>query len=363
MSRFKIFNIVGARPQFIKMAVVSRALKDYPELEEVVVHSGQHFDENMSQVFFDELGIPEPQHNLTIRGTGDNRVLESIEQASGQLMDKHKPDLVLVYGDTYTTLAAARAAFKRKIALAHVEAGLRSFNGEMPEEFNRVETDKLANYLFAPTALAIENLKKEGLDNLGSRVHLVGDVMFDAVKHYANSAVKSKDVPRLNEPYLLVTLHRAENTDNKDVLAFWVDALNRLSKLYTLVFPLHPRTANRMKSFGLRFDFPTHPPQSYLRMLALIQHSQLVITDSGGLQKEAFFLKKPCVTLRNETEWIELVKGGYNRLVGTEEYALQKAVEESLCAGGTFTENYYGDGRAGEKIARVLRDSLFSRLR
>lgn len=358
MARKKLLNIVGARPQFVKMAVLSRALKSCPDLEEVVVHSGQHFDENMSQVFFDELDIPQPAFNLGIRGTGDNRVIESIERSAGTLMDEQKPDVVVVYGDTYTTLAAARAASHRGIILAHVESGLRSFNTGMPEEYNRVETDRLADFLFAPTTRAVENLEREGLNSPDGRVRLVGDVMYDAVKHYAKQADQESFSSVSDAPFLLVTLHRAENTDSKDVLAFWVEALNRLSEKYRLILPLHPRTANRLKSFGLRFVFPTHPPQSYLRMLSLIQQSQLVITDSGGLQKEAYFLKKQCVTLRNETEWTELVDGGYNRLVKISENSVERAVEEALNAQGTFSERYYGDGTAGEKIARILRQAL-----
>jgi len=356
MSRIKIFNIVGARPQFVKMAVVSRALKAFPEIEEVVVHSGQHFDENMSQVFFDELDIPQPHFNLGIAGTGTDDVVHEIEMALRALILREKPDWVLIYGDTYTTKAAALAARYCNVKLAHVEAGLRSFNELMPEEGNRIVADQLSDVLFAPTAWAVANLEQEGLHLPAGRIQQVGDVMYDAVWYYAPIARERIDLDNLipSDPFLLVTLHRAENTDNPEILGQWVAELNQLADRFNIVMPLHPRTVNRLKSFGLRLVFPAHPPQSYLHMLALLQQCTLVVTDSGGLQKEAFFLKKPCITLRNETEWTELVDAGYNRLVRPGVGALAPAVSAALKSTGSFSETFYGDGTAGNRIAQFL---------
>lgn len=353
MARVKIVNVVGARPQFVKMAVVSRALKSFDEVDEVIIHSGQHYDDAMSQVFFDELHIPKPDYNLGIAGTGGAEVVEQMQRKLETILQSENPHWVVVYGDTYTTLAAARAAKSCGIRLAHVEAGLRSFNDAMPEEFNRVQTDRISDLLFAPTAQAVVHLKNEQLDRT-AHISQVGDVMFDAARYYAQDLDGSEvDIP-VDAPFLLCTIHRAENTDDEGKLRSLAETLNRLSEKYSIVLPLHPRTEKRLKSFGLRFVFPTHPPQSYRSMLALLQKCALVLTDSGGLQKEAFFMKRFCLTLRSETEWTELVHAGYNKIVGTDSEAIINGVAEMIAKTGSFSEKFYGEGNAGDLIAAAL---------
>lgn len=356
MSRLKILNVAGARPQFIKMAVVSRALAQFPEIEEIIVHSGQHSQLEMSQVFFDELQIPTPHYNLGISGTGKDDVVDRMQTAFAALIKRVQPDWVLVYGDTYTTRAAAQAAHHANVKLAHVEAGLRSFNPEMPEEFNRIVADRLSSVLFAPTQRAVDQLWDEGLGGSPGKLKLVGDVMYDAVKQYKEQAQRIGDFPSdvLPGQFLLCTIHRAETTDNPEKLAAVVAALNRLSEKYKIVLPLHPRTEKRMKTSGLRFVFPAHPPQGYLPMLHLLHNCSLVLTDSGGLQKEAYFSHKFCVTLRNETEWTELIDSGYNTLTGADENEIVESVAKMLSKKGRFDEQFYGDGTAALKIARFF---------
>lgn len=357
MPGIKILNVVGARPQFVKMSVVSRALKAHAGIDEIIVHTGQHSDQLMSQVFFDEMQIPAPDYHLGIRGTGTSDVVDEMRSALADLFDRESPDWIVAYGDTYSTRAAAEAAHNLDAPLAHVEAGLRSFNEEMPEEINRIIADQFSRVLFAPTEQAVRQLEFEGLNREGRQIMQVGDVMLDAVNFYSKqqSVVRNPEID-LQEGYLLCTLHRAESTDNQETLTELVDGLNKLSEKYQLVLPLHPRTEKRMKSFGLRFAFPTHPPQGYLSMLHLLRHCNLVITDSGGLQKEAFYCQKFCVTMRNETEWTELVDAGYNQLAGTDSESLVTSVEEMLDKTGKFEETFYGDGTAGEQIAAYLAD-------
>lgn len=352
MQKLKILNVVGARPQFVKMAVVSSAIRKQAQLEEVIVHSGQHSDAAMSQVFFDELSIPAPKYHLGISGTGTDSVVVEMESRFAEVIEKEQPDWVLVYGDTYTTRAAAQAAHHKRAKLAHVEAGLRSFNPEMPEELNRVIADRLSAALFAPTQRAVDQLWEEGLAQPQGRILLTGDVMKDAAAFFAPAPQAALQIPGVpDDPFLLCTVHRAEATDNPVKLMSIVSGLNRLAEKYPVVFPLHPRTAKRIQEFGLKLNFPALPPQGYRNMLGLIQRSQLVITDSGGLQKEAFFMRRFCVTLRNETEWRELTESGYNLLVGADEEKLIKGVEQMIQQKGTFDEPLYGDGKAAEKIA------------
>lgn len=352
MASLKIFNVVGARPQFVKMAMVSRALRKHRELQEVIIHSGQHADAAMSQVFFDELDIPFPDHNLGISGTGSSDVVAQMESGLTALIEEEKPDWVLVYGDTYTTRAAAQAAHHSNIPIAHVEAGLRSFNPEMPEELNRIVADRLSTALFAPSQRAVDQLWEEGLSSPEGRIMLVGDVMKDAADYYSPRIEEDFQLENLpTMPFLLCTVHRAETTDDREKLAAVVNALNQLSQRYSIVLPLHPRTEKRIKSYGLGFVFPTHPPQGYPAMLHLLKKASLVVTDSGGLQKEAYFMHRFCVTLRNETEWTELVDSDYNLLVGTDEEKIIEGVETMLQKSGNFDQPFYGDGNAAEKIA------------
>ena len=321
MSKYKIITIVGARPQFVKAAALSRELKNYPNIEEIIVHTGQHFDEKMSDIFFDEMDIPKPIYNLEINSLGHGamtgRMLEGIEE----VLKKEQPQLLLVYGDTNSTLAGALAAKKMHIPVAHVEAGLRSFNMDMPEEVNRILTDRISDILFCPTDTAIENLEKEGYQNISNQVVRSGDVMQDAALFYAEtSELKSTVITKENlKPgaFGLVTIHRAENTDNPDKLRSICNALNEISAHTELVLPLHPRTKGILDKLGIELNAKVSEPVGYFDMIELLKNCSFVMTDSGGLQKEAFFFSKPCITMREETEWVELIKGGYNTITGS----------------------------------------------
>jgi len=327
----KILTVVGARPQFIKLAPLSKFLRENG-VNEIIIHTGQHYDENMNDLFFKELEIPEPDYNLGI-GSGNHgeqtgRMLIEIEK----IMLKENPDLVIVYGDTNSTLAGALAASKLHIKLAHVEAGLRSFNKRMPEEINRVLTDHVSDILFCPTQTGVENLKNEGIVN---GVYLVGDVMFDALLHFSKvSDMKSNILERLNikpKEYYLATIHRAENTDNYERLKNILTAFSKMDEM--VVFPIHPRTRKMINYYGLddlleNDNVKVIDPVGYLDMLKLEKNAKAILTDSGGVQKEAFWLKVPCITLRDETEWIETVNLGWNRLVGSNVEKILEAVRD-----------------------------------
>jgi UDP-GlcNAc3NAcA epimerase len=363
-----ICTIIGARPQFVKAAVVSRAMRSIPGVREVLIHTGQHFDANMSQVFFDEMEIPKPDYNLGIgggtHGQNTGRMIEKIEE----ILLLEKPDRVLVYGDTDSTLAGALAAVKQHIPVAHVEAGLRSFNRQMPEEINRILTDHIADLLFAPTDVAVENLKKEGI--AGASVIRTGDVMYDAALYYRKSA-KRPDIPDLPESgFVLCTLHRAENTDDPARLASIMGALSSIAKEMPVVLPLHPRTRSRLSLLPTAPASSSHslfpetlnlergttllaPPVGYFEMIWLLENCRLVMTDSGGVQKEAYFFQKPCVTLRDETEWVELVEAGVNQLAGADTDAIRKAVD-AMKDRVVGNEALYGDGHSAALIAKAL---------
>ena len=342
----KIVSILGARPQFIKAAVLSRIIKEEKEFSEVIVHTGQHFDSNMSEVFFNEMDIPKPKYNLNINGIGHGamtgRMLEQIEEV---LMDE-KPDLVLVYGDTNSTLAGALAAKKLGIQVAHVEAGLRSFNMAMPEEVNRILTDRISDLLLCPTITALSNLKAEGFDNFDAKVVLTGDIMGDSVAYYGSlSPERSAIIEKLsldNKKFILATIHRQENTDDPKVLGSILQALNDISSDTTVVLPLHPRTRSMMEKFDLSFKGLAIDPVGYFDMLQLLKYCSLVITDSGGLQKEAYFNKKPCVIARKETEWIELVEAGFARIAGSDAEELKQACSDYLHQVPDFDIELYG---------------------
>lgn len=354
----KIMTIVGARPQFIKAAVVSSALAQTGRINELIVHTGQHYDDQMSRVFFDELGIPRPAFNLEVgsgsHGAQTGRILESLEQV---LLDE-KPDLVLIYGDTNSTLAGALAAAKLHITSAHVEAGMRSFNRRMPEEVNRVVADHLTDLHFCATKTAVENLKTEGVTK---GVHWVGDVMLDAVNRFSELARGKADfiTKGLHSRYAVVTCHRAENTDDPERLAEIVEGLRRISEELPIVFPLHPRTkkalGDTIENLGPRVK--TVEPLSYSAMIDLQARASLLLTDSGGVQKEAYFLGVPCVTMRDETEWVETLEGGWNRLAGA---SASKIIQAALSALENFQEvssrslEDFGGGKAAERIAELL---------
>jgi UDP-GlcNAc3NAcA epimerase len=354
-----VVSIVGARPQFIKAAAVSRVLRAEPGVREVLVHTGQHYDDNMSRVFFEELEIPEPDYHLGIgggtHGQNTGRMLEAIE---GVLL-KEMPDWVLVYGDTDSTLAAALAAVKLHVPVAHVEAGLRSFNRRMPEEINRVLTDHAADLLFAPTETAVKNLLREGVPE--DRIHLVGDVMYDAALYYgARAERESRVLERLGlhpKGYVLATVHRAENTDDPERLGAILEALAEVHRELPVIFPVHPRTRKRAEAFGFGRYLErvlAVEPVGYLDMVMLEKNARLIATDSGGVQKEAFFYRVPCVTLREETEWVELVELGWNRLVPpSSPHFVIESVLGSLHGSGREADPY-GGGRAAQRVAQIL---------
>ncbi len=354
----KIATIVGARPQFVKAAAFSRKLRETTDWLEVIIHTGQHFDANMSEVFFEEMDIPRPDYNLNIHNLDRQEMIDAMKSGILKILGRENPDLVLVYGDTNSTLAGALAAAELGIKLAHVEAGLRSYNLDMPEEHNRVETDRLSDLLFVPATNAAQNLEDEGVSK--SRVFKVGDIMFDAVRHYSQRLPEKKGIDDLNsgEPYILLTLHRQENTNDKQRLSDILKAVDSLSDSIRVIWPVHPRTRNRMEEFGLTTKAQTINPVGYFDILRLIKKSALVMTDSGGLQKEAFYMGRFCVTLRNETEWVELVEIGANQVCGTDGPAILKAVEKYRGLSFGFKEQPYGEGHAADEIIAVLKEQL-----
>lgn len=348
----KIATIVGARPQFVKAAVVSRALAGVHD--EYLIHTGQHYDDNMSAVFFRDLGIPAPRYTFSLgggsHGAQTGAMLRDIETA----LIESAPDAVLVYGDTNSTLAGALAAAKLHIPIAHVEAGLRSFNRRMPEEVNRVLTDHVSHWLFAPSAVSARNLEREGID---SGIHVVGDVMLDVAKETLarmNSTEMPHNLDLTEHEYVVATIHRAETTDSHALLARMANQLRALN--FTVVMPLHPRTANRLSqaSIALPNNVISVPPLSYEQMLKLVSKARLTITDSGGLQKEAYFLGCPCVTYRPETEWVETVETGWNVLCDPSTGDLLEAVKRAEGIRTSARPSLYGDGDAASRIALAL---------
>ena len=360
----KILTIVGARPQFIKAAMVSRAIlrhsaahPDVPVTEEIL-HTGQHYDESMSRVFFDQMSIPAPAVNLNVgsglHGAMTARMLAGIEK---EILDR-KPDLVLVYGDTNSTLAGALAAVKLHVPVAHVEAGLRSFNRRMPEEINRILTDQVSSLLFCPTHTAVKNLTDEGITK---GVHHVGDVMYDAALVFGEIAERESTIldalDLTPNKYLLATVHRAENTDDPVRLQSIMSALQELAVTATVIFPVHPRTRSKLdllnpksKIQNLKFINPV----SFLDMVQLEKHAAVIATDSGGVQKEAFFYGVPCVTLRDETEWVELVEAGWNRLcLPDDPQTITRAITTAIGTSGEPVHPY-GQGAAAARILQIL---------
>ena len=367
----KIVTVVGARPQFIKAAVVSRAIAEYNNslaindslIQEVILHTGQHYDADMSDVFFKEMDIPRPDYFLDINGSSHGAMTGQMMEEIETILLSEKPDWVLVYGDTNSTLAGALAASKLHMPIAHVEAGLRSYNRRMPEEINRVLTDHLSTVLFCPTKTAVKNLAQEGItadQSTGQReICQVGDVMYDATLVFKPFARKPEfDIP---DKFILATLHRAENTDDKDRLSLIITALGEISKTTPIVLPIHPRTRKKIIEAGIIIDpaIIVVTPVSYLVMLYLLDHCQLVMTDSGGLQKEAYFCAKPCITLRDETEWVELVEAGVNALVGADSDLLLKKWKTFVDATFNFETNLYGQGNTGQEIVRRLCEFSF----
>ena len=355
----KIASIVGARPQFIKAAALTRIVASIPRLEHLLVHTGQHYDEAMSEIFFEELEIPKPDYSLEVgsgtHGAQTGKMLSAIEDVLLAVM----PDMALVFGDTNSTLAGALAAAKLHIPVAHVEAGLRSFNRRMPEEINRILTDHASDLLFAPTAASVENLTNEGI--AADRIFAVGDVMYDVALYYGDKAERrSRILERLclkPKQYVLATIHRAENTDDIQGLRNIFEGLDLVAREVSVIVPLHPRTRQAAKQGGLAFQHAhAIEPLGYLDMVMLEKQSRLIATDSGGVQKEAFFYNVPCVTLRSETEWVELLELGWNRLVSpTAPAKIAEAILESLGRSGA-SASPYGKGNASRKIVDVITD-------
>jgi UDP-GlcNAc3NAcA epimerase len=345
----KVLSIIGARPQFIKAAVVNRAIQKNDNINNIIVHTGQHYDKNMSEQFFLELEIEKPHYNLNV-GSGSHAtqtglMLQKIEA----VLTKENPDWVLIYGDTNTTIAGALAASKMHIRIAHIEAGLRSFNRYMPEEINRIVSDHISSLLFAPTRNAMINLEKEGLKN---RSVLSGDVMYDSILYYSKHIDKYSDTfLTFNFPFYLATVHRQENTDDQKKLLNIFKAFAHLDK--NVILPLHPRTKKQLKTYTIKISPNIHliEPIGYLNTIYLLQRCEKVLTDSGGLQKEAYFLKRPCISLREETEWVETLEGNWNLLAGTDiDKILNYAMEQNF----SDQELSFGDGNAGELIVNSI---------
>lgn len=344
MTVTKILSVVGARPQFIKAAVITRAIAADGRLSEVMVHTGQHFDSEMSGILFHELAIPAPAYNLGVHGGGHGQMTGRMLEALEPVMEREQPDVVLVYGDTNSTLAGALAAAKLHMPVAHVEAGLRSFNRSMPEEINRVVADHISDLLFCPTRAAVNNLAREGIT---AGVQNIGDVMYDATLYATDKARQTSNVLLQfgvdNCSYAVATIHRPENTDDPARLAEVLDYLRSEAGKQPIVLPLHPRTRDAAACAGISFDgLLTPTPIGYLDMHRLLQSAAVVYTDSGGLQKEAYFHRVPCVTLRDETEWVETVEAGWNRLWRGPDYAPRRLIAD------------YGDGQAAARVVDLL---------
>lgn len=351
----KIITIVGARPQFVKAATLSRQFS-LLGVDEKIIHTGQHYDANMSDVFFEEMEIPKPTYNLDIHGVGHGamtgRMLEGIEE----ILLNELPDGVLVYGDTNSTLAGALAASKLHIPVVHVEAGLRSFNMQMPEEINRILTDRISDLLLCPTDTAIHNLQREGFNNFNTKIVKNGDVMQDAAIFYAAKAEEKSNVLKsINLPrYILATIHRQENTDSPENLQNIIAGLNEINRQTPVVVPIHPRTRNILAQLNIVPAFKLIDPVGYFDMIVLLKNCEMVITDSGGVQKEAFFFGKHCITMREQTEWVELVENGFNTLTGSDAEKIVTAYEQTKQKKSDFSINLYGKGQAAEVAAKEI---------
>ena len=353
----KIATIIGARPQFIKAAMVSREIAKHNKVNEVIIHTGQHFDNNMSHIFFDEMDIPEPNYNLGIQslshGAMMGRQLEGIEK----VLTNEKPNWILVYGDTNSTLAGSLAAAKLHIPIAHVEAGLRSFNRNMPEEINRVLTDHISELLFVPTDAGVENLKKEGIAE--SKIRKVGDVMYDAALHFGKIAESKSDILNQLEleskQYILSTVHRQENTDDPVNMKNIFTAL--ANSPLPVVMPLHPRTKKKLSENNITLEgqILAIEPLGYLDMIMLEKNANKIATDSGGIQKEAYFYDVPCITLRDETEWVELIQANVNILVGSDSRGISNSLNSFSPSG--FNHSFYGSGNSAKEIVEHIKRS------
>ncbi|MEO5673146.1 MAG: UDP-N-acetylglucosamine 2-epimerase (non-hydrolyzing) [Chitinophagales bacterium] len=352
----KVVTIAGARPQFIKAAAVSRVLRQEKGVHEILLHTGQHFDANMSKIFFDELGISNPDYNLGIsclqHGAMTGRMLERIEN----ILIKEKPDWVLVFGDTNSTIAGALGAAKLHLKVAHVESGMRSFNRNSPEEINRVICDRISDLLLCSTTTAVKNLYNEGFARFACDIIQTGDVMYDAALYYSEKASRASRIMRQIpfKEFVLCTLHRQENTGDISILKRLILSLKKIHQKIPIVLPVHPGTRSRIQSLDLKLPFHIIDPVGYFDMLTLVKNCSLILTDSGGLQKEAFFFSKFCITLRDETEWVELVKLGVNKVTGSNQEKILSAFEFFMNKEFKSKARPYGNGDASEKIVAAM---------
>ena len=353
----KILTVLGARPQFVKAAVLSRVLQTYTNVEEVIVHTGQHFDANMSDVFFDEMQIPKPKYNLDINGLGHGAMTGLMLQKIEEVLIAEKPDALVVFGDTNSTLAGALAAQKLGVKVVHIEAGLRSFNMQMPEEVNRILTDRISNLLLCPTDTAIKNLEEEGYSNMPIKIVKSGDIMKDSVDFYSQLADDKSNVLKDHDlkvgEFVLATIHRQENTDDLEKLTSIFKGLSHIHKDTKVVLPLHPRTKSILEKNKL--DYPIHfiDPVGYFDMLSLLKHCKLVVTDSGGLQKEAYFNSKYCIIAREETEWTELVTNNCATIVGSDTQKMITVFNDVNNQPLEFVKGLYGEN-VGQEIAKEI---------
>ena len=349
----KIVTILGARPQFVKAAVLSRIIKSYDEIEEIIVHTGQHYDANMSAIFFNEMEIPLPKYNLDINclshGAMTGQMLMKIEE----VLQIEQPNAVIVFGDTNSTIAGALAAKKMNIKVVHIEVGLRSFNMKMPEEINRILTDRISDLLLCPTNTAIENLQNEGFDTIDNSIVKSGDIMKDAVEYYSKTSEKKSsiitDLKLTSNEFVVATIHRQENTNDLNKLKSIFEGLEKISAIKEVVIPLHPRTKSILENNQLHYNINFIKPVGYFDMLELLKHCNLVITDSGGLQKEAYFNKKHCIIAREETEWIELISNNFAKIVDANSEKMIQAFSNFQNSIVNFDKNLYGNN-VGEKM-------------
>ena len=353
----KIVTILGARPQFVKAAVLSRIIKKHNNIEEIIVHTGQHFDSNMSAIFFDEMMIPKPKYNLEINNMSHGAMTGLMLLEIEKVLIEEVPDAVVVYGDTNSTIAGALAAKKMHIKVVHIEAGLRSFNMKMPEEINRIATDRISDLLSCPTETALDNLKKEGYDNLQILVEKHGDIMKDAASYYGQfSKEKSSiiiDEKLQKNHFVLATIHRQENTDDEKKLRSIFLGLEEIHKTHTVILPMHPRTKAVLNKLSIHPKIQIIEPVGYYDMLELLKNCSMVVTDSGGLQKEAFFNKKQSIIARDETEWVELVENGFAKIVGSDTEDMINTFKKYLSSNQDFSMQLYGD-LVGEKIYQSI---------
>jgi UDP-GlcNAc3NAcA epimerase len=348
----KILTIIGARPQFVKASIVSKAIGTFPKLNEVIIHTGQHYDASMSAVFFKQLHLPSPKYQLSHGNLAPETMVSRILEDVSKIIKIEKPDYVLTYGDTNSTAAAALAAAYTHTPLAHIEAGLRSYNARMLEETNRILTDRLSQVLFCPTQQALEHLKSEGFETLPNKTLLqTGDVMYDLSLFIRQFLSKKK---KNNKKYVLCTIHRAENTDDPTRLEAIIKTLNQLDKLHRILMVGHPRTIKCIENISTKPTFEIRPPQGFIEMQQLLQDCEAVVTDSGGLQKEAFFYEKPCIVLRSETEWTELVEADCTMLAAPNVTEILEKLEKMTQRSVPFPKGFFGNGDATMKIAEYF---------